>query len=33
MIEELVAKARSITDVPNVESLLHLPKAPAPMHQ
>jgi hypothetical protein len=33
MIEDLVEQARSIQGVRDVENLLHLPKAEAPMHQ
>ena len=33
MIEELVAKTRSVQGVRDVENLLHLPGEPAPMHQ
>jgi len=33
MIEELVERARRIPDVREVESLLHLPGAPAPTHE
>jgi osmotically-inducible protein OsmY len=33
MIEELVAKARQVQGVQDVENLLHTPGQPAPMHQ
>ena len=33
LIDELVERARSIQGVRDVENLLHLPGAPAPMHQ
>jgi osmotically-inducible protein OsmY len=33
LIADLVAKARSINGVRDVENLLHLPGQPAPMHQ
>ncbi|HWG56583.1 MAG TPA: BON domain-containing protein [Gaiellaceae bacterium] len=33
LIEELVAQARSIQGVRDVENLLHTPGAPAPMHE
>jgi osmotically-inducible protein OsmY len=33
MLDALVAKARDVQGVREVESLLHLPGAPAPMHQ
>ena len=33
LIDELVARARSVQGVRDVENLLHLPNAPAPMHQ
>jgi hypothetical protein len=33
MIEELVAKARDVQGVQDVENLLHTPGQPAPMHQ
>jgi osmotically-inducible protein OsmY len=33
MIEDLVARTRSIQGVRDVENLLHLPEQPAPMHQ
>ena len=33
LIDELVARARSIQGVREVENLLHLPGSPAPMHQ
>ncbi|MFL5920721.1 MAG: BON domain-containing protein [Gaiellaceae bacterium] len=33
MIEELVSKARKVQGVQDVESLLHTPGEPAPMHQ
>ena len=33
MIDDLVAKARSVPEVKEVENLLHLPGTPAPMHQ
>jgi osmotically-inducible protein OsmY len=33
MIEELVGRARSVQGVQEVESLLHTPGEPAPMHE
>jgi osmotically-inducible protein OsmY len=33
LIDELVARARSVQGVQEVENLLHLPGSPAPMHQ
>ena len=33
MLDDLVAKTRRIQGVRDVESLLHLPGSPAPMHQ
>lgn len=33
MIDELVARARKVNGVREVENLLHLPGSPAPMHQ
>jgi hypothetical protein len=33
MIEDLVARTRRIQGVRDVESILHLPGTPAPMHQ
>jgi len=33
LIEELVAKARKVQGVEEVENLLHVPGTPAPMHQ
>jgi osmotically-inducible protein OsmY len=33
MIDDLVSRARSVQGVRDVESLLHLPGTPAPMHQ
>jgi osmotically-inducible protein OsmY len=33
MLEDLVRKTRSVQGVRDVESLLHLPGTPAPMHQ
>lgn len=33
LVDELVTKARSVEGVRDVENLLHLPGAPAPMHE
>jgi len=33
LIDELVSRARKVQGVRDVENLLHLPGAPAPMHQ
>ena len=33
LIDELVARTRSVQGVREVENLLHLPGSPAPMHQ
>ncbi len=33
LIDELVARARAVQGVREVENLLHLPGSPAPMHQ
>ena len=33
MIDDLVAKTRKVQGVRDVENLLHLPNAPAPMHE
>jgi len=33
MLNDLVAKTRKVQGVRDVESLLHLPGTPAPMHQ
>ena len=33
LIDDLVARARSVQGVVRVENLLHVPGTPAPMHQ